>query len=324
MRKGKKSLLMLLCSVCTAVLMMLWPVKPVMKVQAAVVQRGELVQSVLLSGTVRYAQEQPCISLKNGVISDVHVSTGQTVRQGDLLFSLDTAAEEQALASLYEMKYAYLEALAGVDTPIAALTLQTELEWQQQEMQLMAGIEASQIRAVMDGVMDAVYVEEGDFVAETTLLGLTRGTGRQIAAVAYTGDIGGIYPGAAAMAKRGGKSFSVTLKRIEAAADASGFQMLYFEPLDESALSECRAGEAVQVELATQVHPVSALIPLSAIDADGKVWLIEDGKAYAYEVSLDEYSRTYASADLDWAGCTMILYPEQYNLNDGIPVRVIK
>lgn len=320
MRKGGKALLMLLSSVCTAALMMLWPVKPLTEVETAVVQRGDLVQSVLLNGMVRYAQEQPCISLKSGIVSDVYVRAGQTIQRGDLLFKLDTTVEEQALAALYEMRHAQQKAFAELDGAVSALALQNELEWRTSEAQLVASIEASQIRASADGIMEAVYVKAGDLVAETALLGMTHGKGRQIVSSAYAGSVSGISPGTAAIAKQGSNSVPAVLSQM-GAADASGMQTLLFELMQEDAFD---VGDTVQIELITSVQPSGALVPLAAIDADGLIWVVEDDKACSREIEPGECSRTHTRADESWTNQTVILYPEQYDLKDGQPVRVKK
>jgi len=323
MRNGKKGLLMLGCSLLTAVLMIGWPVKETLNVETAVVQRGELVQTLLMSGQVCYSDQQPCISLKSGRIAKVFVEQGQEISKGDLLFKLDSAAEERALASLHEKKYAQKTAIAHLDGTVSAFTLQNELEWLNAEKLLLEGIAASQIRAEADGIMEAVYVQEGEYVPEMTLLGTLHGAGLYIAASAYAGEANHILPDAAAVVSAGQENIPVRLvKKMN--GDEARTQIFCFEAIKENGLNALSAGDMVRLEVTKNTEPISALIPISAIDADDRVWVVQNGKAYSRSITLGEYSRTHAAAELTWVGETVILHPETYDLVDGTAVQVKK
>lgn len=323
MRKGKKALLMLGGSVLTAVLMIAWPVSGSPQVETAVVQSGELIQSVQINGMARYRQEQPCISLKSGVISRVYARAGQPVQRGELLFQMDTQAEEQALSSLYEMRHAYETALRQLDGAVTALTLQKQLEWQSRETQLLASINASHIRAAADGVVEAVYVQEGEYAAEKTLLGITRGCDMQIAASVFAADVPGLSLGAAAVARNGSQQIPLVLSKISP-LDDNGMLTLCFEAGDEAGLDGFCNGETVEVELIAGMQSEGALIPIAAVDADGMVWVVEKGRAYHREIVLGECNRFCASAEPSWVEQRVVLHPETYHLKDGMPVQVEK
>ncbi|MBR6568925.1 MAG: biotin/lipoyl-binding protein, partial [Clostridia bacterium] len=100
MAKRKSAVFILTGSLLIAGILLFWPVEKGVKVDTAVVGGGQLVQTVMLRGTVQYAQQEPCITLKDGVIADVYAKAGDRVREGELLFRLDTTAEEKALAAL--------------------------------------------------------------------------------------------------------------------------------------------------------------------------------------------------------------------------------
>ena len=80
----------------------------------------------------------------------------------------------------------------------------------------------------------------------------------------------------------------------------------------------------VRLEVTKNTEPISALIPISAIDAEDRVWVVQNGKAYSRSITLGEYSRTHAAAELTWVGETVILHPETYDLVDGTAVQVKK
>lgn len=315
MQRGKKALLLLACSLCTAALMALWPQQDVLEVETAVVGRGELVQSLLLSGTVQYANQQPCVSLKNGVVRQVYVAVGQQVKSGELLFSLDTSAEEQALAMLYEQRYAQQAALVGLEDAAVALAVQSQLELTTMEAQLLAAIEASQIRATADGIVQAVYVHQGESVMENTLLGAVRGTELEVVASAAAAQIIHQPPGTAAVGKSG-KQMPVPLALKQSSAQTLSFQILND--------TDWKAGDRVEVELVTNVLPECALVPLAAVSLDGTVWYIEDGRACGAALQMDQHSRRYGAATPEWAGRTVILYPDQHELAQGMAVKGAK
>jgi len=322
MKRGKATILMLLCSTLAAVLMMIWPVKNGIEVEAAVVNGGQLVQTRLLRGTVRYAQEQPCISLRDGLVKEVYVREGQTVKRGDLLFQLDTSSEEKALAALHEWHYQTRTALAGMDEAVYALTIQEQLEWASAEAELKANIELAAVRASSDGIMGEIYAEKGDRVAQTDLLGMVHGEGWQIVAAASPEDGFGIETGCAANAKTGNGMKTAVLVQKEQTQD--GMLMLCFEPLEQAVLTECSIGEIVQLEVVSDIAHADALIPLSAFDSEGNVWSVENGLARCRQVRTERSNRQFAAVNEEWSGRTVILYPENCKLEEGMPVRVKK
>lgn len=317
MRRGKAALLLLASSICTAVLMALWPVQSALQVETAVVGSGELVRTLLLSGRVQYAQ-QPCISLKSGIVKQVHVTVGQQVESGQLLFSLDTSAEEQALAALHAQKHAQQTVVAGLDDAAAALAVQPQLDLADSERQLLASIEASKVRAAVDGIVQTIYVQPGEMVTEAALLGAIRGTELEIAASAPASDVNCVSTGAAAIAEcRKQNAVPLVLSNVQPAENA-GMQILSFQALTDAAW---KAGDTAEVEMIMDVHPGCVLIPLSAVGVDDEVWFIKEGRAYSASLQTDLYNRSHAAAPLEWAGRTVILYPEQYDLAEGTPVK---
>lgn len=320
MRKSKKALLMLGGSMLIAILMIAWPAKQPLAVSTEVIQYGDLVQTVLMNGVVCHRDQQPCISLRSGRIKRVLVERGQQIRQGELLFQLDTAAEEQALSAMYRQSFNQTTALGQLDSAASALLLQNEIDWQQLESQLMAGVEAAQIRASSDGVMGAVYVRENEYVPEGAQLGMTHSHGMQIAVSGGAAE-GNVMPldtvGAATIR---GQTFPVRLER-KTSVDENGMQMFLFDAIDENEWNEWQVGESVRIE-AVKMTPVSgALIPLSAVSADGSVWTIQNGRAQKRNIFFGESNRTHIVADAVWTNQTVILEPDTYELTEGMLIQ---
>ena len=56
MSKGSKAMLMLIGSIMTAVLLLAWPYGAQTEVDTAVIQSGDLIQTVLLNGMVTHVE----------------------------------------------------------------------------------------------------------------------------------------------------------------------------------------------------------------------------------------------------------------------------
>lgn len=318
MTRGKASLLMMLTTAVTSAMLMGGSQRNLPAVQTAVVQSGELVQSTLVSGVVSYTQLQPCVSLKDAKISAVHVTAGQRVGSGDLLFSLDTAAEEAALAALYRETYERNVLVSQAQEAVLALEDYFTLDWFEKEWTLKNAVACSDIRADHDGMVEAVYVTEGDFALQDALLGVVRGEEKCIVASAAAGVWGGMLPGTAALVfDEKMETKPAVLQSLLAPETAQ--QSAAFE-LNPQELMDWPVGHQVTVEIFRPSIPAEALIPLSAVDGAGRCWYVEDGKVGCAEVDIALCNADFAAAGMEWAGRRVILEPDQERLYEGMKV----
>ncbi len=322
MRRGKQAFLLLAGSVAAAVWMAAAPVDRGVRVETAVVQPGELVQTLWMSGTVQYVDQQPYVSLKAGKIAGVYVRPGDSVSEGDLLFQMDTAAEEQALSDLYETRYQNRQAMSGMNEAAAALNYQAELEWQQMEMQWKRLIESGQIRAQGAGMVDEVYVKEGEWVNEETLLGCCRGQEKQIVASVRKADAALITENAEAWLKTDSRKIPAVVRQSLPSPGNDDIYMIAISAENPAALDSFTISETVQVEVITDVKQADALMPLNAAAEDGAVWIVSDRRVQKKNFEWTLCSRTHAQAEKEWAGQTVLLYPDRYELKEGMPVQV--
>ena len=321
MRRGKQAFLLLAGSIAAAVWMAAAPVKSGIHVEMAVIQAGELVQTVWLNGTVGYTDEQPYVSLKTGKISKVYAKPGDTVREGDLLFQMDTTSEAQALSELYEARFQNKQAMSSLNEAASALSRQAELEWQQLEAQCKASIDAAQIRAATKGVVDTVCIKEGEWVNEGMLLGVSRGEEKQVAACVQNMDAALIETDAAAWIHNGNEKIPASVSQLQPSSVGDGWTVCIL-PENQDALASFAIGEFIQTEVVTGRKQSQALMPLAAADENGDVWIVEDGKVRKKAFAWEQCSRTHAQAAQEWAGQTVLLYPERYELKEGMPVQV--
>lgn len=320
MPKAKASLLMLLTTALTVTVLFLMPFVPKIAVRSAVVQEGTVVRTTLLTGAVAYQQQQLCLSPASGVIRRVYVHAGETVQKGDLLFSLDTTAQENALAALYRQQHA-LSHVVSANGASAALAGNSALA--QQEWQLRAAIQAAQIRAGANGVVETLYAQEGMPVSIGALLGNIRGSEKCIVVADGGSEAAGLSNGAAAaLTIRGADAGPVWLSSCTVPAlDNSAERLLTFLPQSQEQLSGLRIGERVMVEAVLETIPGCVPIPAAAVDAQNQVWFIQDGRAEKEQLETSRRSAEAVAAPLEWAGRSVILLPDAAKLTEGCAVK---
>lgn len=313
MPKSRQAVLIVLCTLLVSSALLRLPYTPALTVRTAVVEEGELIQSVLLSGVVAYVHQQPCLALQPGVVSRVHVQEGQRVAKGEMLFEMDTSAQAEAFAALYGMKHE-LEAAGW-----ALLSAQQRWEWAKAEGELKQAVAASRIRAAQDGVVEAVYISPGDYAEAGAVLGYVRSGEKCVVATGRAAELTGVGCGSAAALEQLG---AAEVHAVHA-PNETGMQQLVLLPADAAQLDRCRAGERVTAEVVTGVVDGCALIPLSAVDGEGRVWVAEKGCAHAYKVDVKRRSAQMAAVDPAWNGRRVILSPPQ-ELTEGCRVKEAK
>lgn len=313
MPKSRQDVLIVLCTLLVSSALLRLPYTPALAVRTAVVEEGELIQSVLVSGVVAYAHQQPCLTLQPGVVSRVHVKAGQQVIKGELLFEMDASAHVEALAALYGMKH---ELEAG---GWALLSAQQRWEWAKTEGELKQAVAASRIRAEQDGVVEAVYISPGDYAEAGAVLGYVRNGEKCIVATGRAADLTGVGGGSAAALEQLGAAVVDAVH----APDETGMQQLVLLPSDAALFDGRRAGERITAEVVTGMVDGCALIPLSAVDGESRVWVVENGCAHAYKVDVKRRSAQMTAVDPVWKGRRVILSPTQ-ELTEGCRVKEAK
>jgi len=313
--------MMLSCSFLTATLMAAWPVKNQQEVQAVLIQRGEMIQTMLVSGTVNYRDQQFFTSPFDGKISRIYVKQGQSVNAGDLLFRLDTKNAERALEDIYQRKNVRMAAASGMENEAAVMLLKDNAEYSELEQTLLSSVSLSQIRAASPGEIERIDVREGDYVQQSAVLGALHGDGVQITASVLPVDAAKMELGSAASAADKNIIAPFYLTRIFP-VNAEGLQKIVFECEDGGMQDVIHPGETICLEVTVETQTWGCPVPLSALDADGNVWIIANGKARSKPAETDEFSRTHFYVSSEWEDQTVVLYPDLCDLSDGTPVLI--
>ena len=328
MRKTKASLWVITATLITVATLFLLPFTPKTSVHTTMVHTGELIRSTLLEGMVCYESEQPCVALKAGKVAHVYVKEGQPVKQGDLLFSMDTTAEEAALAAAISACNQHPnESVEGLEQLVAAASSQASLALKERLAELEGSIALAQIRAGADGVMGGVYAKEGELVGEMTLLGDVHGTQKAIAAAGRTSDLAGVARGASALLQStsGQVNGLATVVRLGAPelndATAQAMQTVFLLPTAQEALSDAAVGDKMMVELICEATSDVALIPIAAIDSQERVWVVENGRATPVSIDVSRRNEDYVAVSKEWAEKRIILMPNTRQLYAGCAVK---
>lgn len=321
MPRAKASLLVILTSALTVAVLFLLPYTPAQTVRTTVAGRGDLMRSVLLSGTVSYLNQQPCVNMQAGRVAEVYARPGQEVHAGELLFAMDTSAQEAALSALERARYMQRSALGDQGGAVTALAVERELAWQEQEAALRQSIEAAYVRAGIDGVVEAVYVGEGDWLEEHSVLGAVRDEGKCVVAMAKLTATPPLQPGAPAALGETTSLGPAVLSRMDAPDMESGTQRLVFTPAAQEQLTRREIGEIVSVEMLVETMRDCVLAPLSAVAADGRVWYVEDGKAHGAVPDSVKRGGGQVALGGEWEGRRIILLPDSAHLTEGCTVK---
>lgn len=329
MQKTKASLWVIAATTVTVATLFLLPFTPKIAVRTTQVKLGALEKTVFLEGVVRYQDEQACLNTQAGQVYSVHVSQGQKVQAGDLLISMDTTIEEESLATLSQMLHEQERLIvdgqyAGV---ISTAVMQTTWDARVTAQELRASIETKRIRAAKDGIMGGVYVQEGDYVAAFTALGYVRGEEKCIAAVKMVDYSSDISDGTIARVLTGtGEALGLaTLCKTDAPVvnetTAQLAQQLTFYPETETNLADAEIGDQVTLEVLYGANADVALIPVSAIDHNDMLWVVENDKAMPIAVDTAKHNEQYVCVSDQLIGQRIILEPSLYDLYAGCGIK---
>lgn len=321
MSRAKASVLAVLTTLIAVMMMFSVPYTPAVVVQTETAEKGDWPRTVLFSGTIGY-RKQPCVTVQSGVIAAVYAVPGQSVKKGELLFQMDTSAQEEALAAVEKARYQQKKALMASDEIVTAVAVQNELEWQEAEMQLQRVIEAAQIRAQTDGAVENVYVERGQYVPAAALLGMMRDEEKCILVQGRADRMEGLLSGMKAVMHCNESILGNAVISSILAPDESGMQQMMLVPEAAADLKNCADDEKITVDIVKETLRECTLIPVSAVDAEGNAWFVKNGRAYCEAAEILWLGDHKAVTTDEWEERQIVLNPE--GLTEGCRVKEAK
>ncbi|MBR4067890.1 MAG: biotin/lipoyl-binding protein [Clostridia bacterium] len=324
MNRTKASLCVITATIVTVVALFFVSHPEPCLLRTAVITRAPLQQTCMLQGSVTYADVRCLLASSAGCVEDIYVRVGDAVSRGAMLLRLDASAEQQALSQLRAQRYhvrTFMDA-ALFDASLMSTAAGYFTESESAGAQLLALIESKQIRASDDGIVNNLYVRPGQYVTPGMLLGETRGTEVCLSAL-WTGDRRCVpKPGMEAYwcGSDGNPAGRLVVESVGIVTETPQLMMqLCFSFIGDTALP--RAGDSVPVQLVLDTLPETALLPLEAIDRNGKIWLVRDGRLLCETVSYGYGNNEYIQVPEAFSGERVVLEPDQLSVANGICVR---
>ncbi len=324
MSKAKASLCVIVAT-CVAVMALFFAPKPALStLQTAVITRGGLQIACMLQGVVAYSNTRWLPAPATGQVQRVYRQPGERMEAGELVLEMEYGAELAALSAMEHKHYVlntHLEAL-----PAGALTAVAEevLQWNNSRAQLLAAIAAKQIRLPEGGTLSYLYATAGDFVQAGAPLAEIRGDTLCITAHWTANQSRLPVPGMQACwcNDEGTPMGVLRLETVTAAAEgASAGLRLSFVPLDGASLP-FQAGTPVSVRLVLDTLPEAGLVPLDALDSNGRLWFLREGRVVPETIPLGEACGSLVQVPAELVGLRVVMEPEGLALREGHPVRM--
>ncbi|MFO0234608.1 MAG: efflux RND transporter periplasmic adaptor subunit, partial [Burkholderiales bacterium] len=270
-------------------------------VEVAKVDKRPLAEEAVAVGSLRANETVALRSEVAGRIDRVGFTDGARVKRGQVLVSLDAsvaaaeAEQSRAELALARANYDRTAELAQRNFVSASARDQAAANLKVQEAKLRlaeAKLAKSEIRAPFDGVTGLRNVSVGDYVKDGADLALIEDIATMKVDLRMPERyFGRIRPGMLVQLSFDslpGKTFSATLRAIDAQIDANGRSLLARGtlPNPDGAL---RAGMFARARVVLRQNPEALTIPEEAVISQGTetfVWKVDGGKAVRTKIEI--------------------------------------
>lgn len=308
---------------------------PPVVVEAVTVESSNLSQNISASGSV-YSNESADIRPEiSGRIAKIHFHDGQSVKKGDLLFTLDDSVQKAELErARANMELAKNNVSRAKDLSKKGYTSEVRYEEAVAEQRLAianvelakANMDKATIRAPFDGVLGLRRVSPGDFVnTDTVMINLDQTTKVKIefsiperflpklkknTEVTLTTDA---YKG---------ENFTAKVAAFESRVDQKN-RSIMVQAVAENPKNKLVAGQFVEVRLpisekeSALVIPDQALVP---IGANNYVFVVQDGAVKKIDVKTGARTQSKVEILEGLNQGDVIVTAGQQKLQDGAKV----
>jgi len=314
---------LLVITTLAVLVMLIWPTAALsslpqekcVTVSLGLSQRGNIQRTLSFTGSAAYAGEYYAVSPQSGFVAWVTPKReGQPIAAGEALMRLDTSNHETLLAACFleptepSLSEELLDAVRG-QTAFSAETLET-------------AVSQSTVRAYQAGQVLQPLVRRGEPVQAGTPVALLASEQQEVRGLVSAKERRQLTPGMPVRLEREG-SF-IAWGRIDnigslTAESAAGVPMaqVTVTPLSPTSLA---LGETVDVIAVLQEASDVVTVPLEAIDQNGRVWQVHEGRAWPLAASIDLFDEKQAWVAGLSENVSVILSPPQ-GLQAGQRVR---
>jgi membrane fusion protein (multidrug efflux system) len=309
-------------------------------VEIARVEKRPLVEDVVAVGSLRANESVTLRSEVAGRIERVGFTDGARVQRGTVLFALDAsvaaaeAEQSRAELALARANYDRTSELAQRNFVSASARDQAAANLKVQEAKLRlaeAKLAKSEIRAPFSGVMGLRNLSPGDFVKDGADLAVIEDIATMKVDLRMPERyFGQVRPGQAvtlSFDSMPGRSFTATIRAIDAQIDANGRSLLARGtlPNPDGAL---RSGMFARARVVMRESPEALTLPEEAVIAQGSesfVWKVVDGKSVRakIDIGLRRDARVEVLSGLA-AGDAVVTAGQLRLQRDGQEVRVVE
>ncbi len=244
------------------------PTETPARVELAQVVIGDVEQVLAVTGRLRYESEYAVLTPSAGMVEQVCVKAGDRVEEGQALFRLSSSAQEKALSAL--------------------LGVQAEEEASAALMQAASLLESMTVRAPAPGAVHQVAVtEHGGVTAGTPAVTLSTGR-QQVMCSVVMSDAVNVEAGMPARIYLQEELLcSARVSSVGALeTDLTTGQTVSQVTLGIEENLELPLGAALDVEIILAAQNDVPVLPVEALDENGEVWWVADGRCYRTQAGL--------------------------------------
>lgn len=303
------------------------PLEKAEAVSVAQAAQGRIEKTVALAGTVAYAGERYALAPQSGIAAWVTPKKeGQPIDQGEALVRLDTTAQEALLTQALEamaqesqrqtVEAAARQALSGQPELLALLEASGALTREAdalalQAQQLENAIRQGTIRAYDEGQVLKALVRQGELVQAGAPVALLASTTQQVRAQAGAQDRRLLHEGMPVRLEKGGVALGQgQIDTLEALVmdTATGLTTAQVTISLREPLALVLGDQVEVIAIAYRVEDV-VTVPLAALDEEGQVWQIYEGRAWPVSGQVRAWDDESAWVEGLQEGTSVILSP---------------
>lgn len=270
MRKSLWSLVMITCTVGLTLVMLLSSSEEPAEARIVTVQRGDVHQVVAISGRIAYADERIAYAGTNGIVSQICVTPGQRVGEGEALVRFESELQEGMLAAFA----ANTEQISGT----------APAEWIEQRLTM----DSTVVRADAACTVRQLLVQENMPVTVGTPVARMTSNQQEIVCTVCSTDAKKLQPGMWAWISAEGEplGFAEVMAIGALSADLLSGMTAAQVRLRPEAHIELPEGAAVEADVYLAGSDDALTLPIEAITGRNTVWWVDDGRCTEIPVEI--------------------------------------
>ena len=321
--------------------------QPVMDsvVEVANPERGDIAVQSAVVGTIG-SEESVSVSLKaGGDVTEVYVKAGDTVEEGDALFSIDTKQVESAKNSLDSAALKLSQAKdelsrqqvlyngGGISDQAYkeyqdAVT-SAQINYNDAKLNYDNQLSYSDITAPISGTVEAVNIEKLDSVQQGTIACVISGGGAKTVSFSVSDKISkNLSDGDQIEVEKDGAKYSGNIYEISSMADSStGLFNIKAKLSDTDTSAALSTGSMVKLYVTSEKASDVLKIPVNSVYYDGGLSYVytydqAEGCLHKVEVKTGIYDSEYIEIDSGLSEDDQVLITWSSELYDGVKVRL--